>query len=52
MLMSLAPSDWQILRAAARGGRKALTGRDLRVSPSARTKDGRFLTGLVDRGLL
>jgi hypothetical protein len=52
MLMPLAQSDWQILRAAVRGGRKALTGRELRVTPTGRTRDGRFLTNLVERGLL
>jgi hypothetical protein len=52
MLLPLAQSDWQVLRSAVRGGRKALTGRVLRVTPSARTRNGGFLTSLVGRGLL
>lgn len=43
---------WQILRVAARGKGKPVSGRELRVWPSRWTKDGAFLTDLVDRGLL
>ncbi len=43
--------EWQILRAAKRN-RKPITGRELRISPTRRTKDGSFLTLLVQRGLL
>lgn len=44
-------SDWQILRAAKRS-KKPPTGRELRISPTPRTKDGSFLTVLVEEGLL
>ncbi|HEY1187638.1 MAG TPA: hypothetical protein VGE74_08270 [Gemmata sp.] len=42
---------WQVLRTAKRS-KKQLTGRDLRLSPTRNTKDGSFLTVLVDEGLL
>ncbi len=42
---------WQVLRAAKRS-KKPLTGRALRVTPTVRTKDGSFLTALVESGLL
>ncbi|MCE9567824.1 MAG: hypothetical protein K8U57_37980 [Planctomycetes bacterium] len=42
---------WQILRAVKRS-RKPPTGRELRLSPTRNTKDGTFLNGLVQAGLL
>ncbi|MBP3957118.1 hypothetical protein J8F10_17780 [Gemmata sp. G18] len=42
---------WQVLRAVKRS-KKAAIGRTLRLSPTAKTKDGSFLTTLVDEGLL
>src|SRR4051812_43034583 len=42
---------WQVLRAAKRS-KKPLTGRELRVTPVRRTKDGTFLDELVRDGLL
>ena len=42
---------WQVLRAAKRS-KKPLTGKELRVSPTRHTKDGSFLTELVEEGLL
>lgn len=43
--------NWQVLRAAKRS-KKPLTGRALRLMPTRNTKDGSFLTALVDEGLL
>jgi hypothetical protein len=43
--------EWQSLRTAKRS-RKPLTGRALRIVPTRHTKDGTFLTDLVQRGLL
>ncbi len=43
--------QWQVLRAVKRS-RKPLVGRDLRLSPTRGTKDGSFLTALVELGLL
>ena len=43
--------QWQILRAVKRS-RKPAPGRDLRLVPSQKTKDGSFLTTLVRLGLL
>jgi hypothetical protein len=40
-----------VLRAVRRS-RKPPTGRDLRLAPTRRTKDGSFLTELVAEGLL
>ena len=48
---SLSHLDWQILRTAKRS-KRPLTGRVLRIVPARRTKDGSFLTALVDEGLL
>ncbi len=45
-------TDWQILRAVARGKSKPVVGTKLRVVQSRETKDGSFLTKLVDMGLL
>ncbi len=42
---------WQVLRAIKRS-KKAPTGRALRLVPSRKTKDGSFLTILVDEDLL
>ena len=42
---------WQVLRAAKRS-KKPSTGRALRVNPTRQTKDGSFLTALVEAGLL
>jgi hypothetical protein len=45
-------TDWQILRAVARGKSRPVVGKKLRVVQSRDTKDGSFLTRLVDTGLL
>jgi hypothetical protein len=42
---------WQVLRVAKRS-KKPSTGRELRVNPTRGTKDGAFLTALVEEGLL
>lgn len=42
---------WQVLRAAKRN-KKPSIGRALRVAPTRNTKDGTFLTKLVEEGLL
>jgi hypothetical protein len=42
---------WQVIRAVKRS-KKPPTGRTLRLVPSRNTKDGSFLTALVDAGLL
>lgn len=42
---------WQVLRTVRRS-KKAPTGRALRLVPSRKTKDGSFLTTLVEEGLL
>ena len=42
---------WQVLRTSKRS-KKPLTGRQLRLNRSRNTKDGSFLTALVDAGLL
>ena len=44
--------DWQILRALVRAAGKPLTGKELRLWPSRRTKDGTFLDALVSMGVL
>jgi hypothetical protein len=51
MLMPIAPSHWQTLRALARS-RKPVLGRDLRVAWTRQTKGGTFLLELVRIGLL
>jgi len=43
--------QWQVLRAVKRN-RKPPTGKELRLSPTRGTKDGTFLTVLVQLGLL
>ena len=42
---------WQVLRTVKRS-KKPPTGRALRLVPNRRTKDGTFLTELVEEGLL
>jgi hypothetical protein len=42
---------WQVLRTVKRT-KKPPTGRDLRLIPSRKTKDGSFLTAMVEEGLL
>jgi hypothetical protein len=42
---------WQVLRTVKRS-KKPPTGRALRLVPSRKTKDGSFLTVLVEEGLL
>ena len=42
---------WQVLRTTKRS-KKPLTGRQLRLNRSRKTKDGSFLTALVEAGLL
>ena len=42
---------WQVLRTVKRN-KKPPTGRMLRLIPSRKTKDGSFLTAMVDEGLL
>lgn len=42
---------WQVLRAAKRS-KTPLTGKQLRLVPTRRTKDGTFLDELVSAGLL
>lgn len=42
---------WQVLRTVKRS-KKPPTGRALRVVPSRKTKDGSFLSALVEDGLL
>ena len=55
MIIPLSHSDWQVLRAVLRaeavGGPPPL-GRELRLTPSRKTKDGTFLDALVEEGLL
>src|SRR5688500_14326199 len=43
--------EWQVLRTVKRA-KSPPTGRALRLVPSRRTKDGSFLTDLVEQGLL
>ena len=50
MNLPLSTTDWQVLRFALRSG--TATGRELRIWPSRRTKDGTFLQEFVDKGLL
>jgi hypothetical protein len=42
---------WQVLRTVKRN-KKPPTGRTLRLVPNRKTKDGSFLTALVEEGLL
>ena len=50
-VLPIAHFTWQVLRTAKRS-KKPPTGRTLRTVPNRRTKDGTFLTELVDLGLL
>ena len=43
--------EWQVLRTVKRS-KTPPTGRALRLAPTRRTKDGSFLTDLVEQGLL
>lgn len=43
---------WQSLRVLVRANGNAVRGHDLRLSPRRATKDGSFLTRLVEAGLL
>ncbi|AMV24305.1 hypothetical protein VT84_07905 [Gemmata sp. SH-PL17] len=43
--------DWQVLRTVKRS-KKPPVGRTLRLVPNRKTKDGSFLTDLVEEGLL
>lgn len=54
MLVSLPHFQWQILRAVLRAesAGDAPLGRDLRITPTRRTRDGTFLDDLVADGLL
>ncbi|HEY1191012.1 MAG TPA: hypothetical protein VGE74_25490 [Gemmata sp.] len=42
---------WQVLRTVKRS-KKPIDGRSLRLVPNRKTKDGSFLLGLVDTGLI
>ena len=50
-LLPVAHFEWQVLRAVRRS-RKPAAGRALRLAPTRRTRDGSFLTNLVESGLL
>ena len=50
--MPITHFTWQVLRAVKRAKKKYPTGKELRLVPSRRTKDGTFLDGLVTDGLL
>src|SRR3954471_17555878 len=52
MLMPMGTFEWQVLRAILRAGSTYPNGRQLRLVPSRRTKDGSFLTDIVNRGLI
>ena len=52
MLRQIEPATWKVLRAAKRAQPGAAIGRDLRVVPTRKTKDGTFLDHLVELGLL
>jgi len=52
MLMPMGTFEWQVLRAILRAGAAHPNGRQLRLVPSRRTKDGTFLTDIVNRGLI
>jgi len=51
MKVPITHHSWQLLRKLVRAG-KPLPGRELRMEMSRRTKDGSFLTRLVEFGLL
>jgi hypothetical protein len=50
-VLPVAHFEWQVLRAVRRS-RKPAPGRTLRLAPTRRTRDGAFLTNLVESGLL
>jgi len=50
-LLPVTHFTWQLLRAVKRS-KKPLPGRTLRLTPTRSTKDGTFLTDLVEQGLL
>jgi hypothetical protein len=52
MLMPMGTFEWQVLRAILRAAPDHPTGRQLRLVPSRRTKDGTFLNEIVQRGLI
>src|SRR5690348_15364341 len=55
MIVPISHCVWQILRTVVRAesaGGLLPTGKDLRVTPSRKTKDGTFLDELVECGLL
>ena len=52
MQIAVSHADWQVLRAVARGKGKPVVGTKLRIVPSRSTKDGTFLTKLVEAGFL
>jgi hypothetical protein len=50
-MLPISHFTWQVLRAAKRSKKPAI-GKDLRIVPNRRTKDGTFLDELVKDGLL
>jgi hypothetical protein len=52
MLRKLDHLTWQVLRAIKRSGSRPVIGKVLRLDMSRRTKDGTFLTKLVEEGFL
>jgi hypothetical protein len=50
-LLPVTHFEWQVLRTLVRS-KKPPIGRALRIVPTRRTKDGTFLTDMVERGLL
>jgi hypothetical protein len=50
-ILPITHNQWQVLRAVKRS-RKPPLGRELRLTPTRKTKDGSFLTTLVQMGLL
>src|SRR5215212_3870471 len=50
--MPISHFTWQLLRTLVRNKNKPMTGRQLRVIPTRKTKDGTFLDELVKDGLL
>jgi hypothetical protein len=50
-VLPVAHFEWQVLRAVKRS-RRPPAGRALRLAPTRRTKDGTFLTQMVESGLL
>lgn len=51
MLVPMNGFEWQVLRAVLRA-KSPPTGAELRLTPSRRTKDGRFLSWFTAAGLL